>query len=71
MPDNNDISPNDFFTGPGRYALKVAGDSMVDIGVLDGDYVVIQNTEEANNGEIVVALINREESTLKRIFFRK
>lgn len=66
----NDISPNEMFTGPGRYALKVRGESMIDIGVMDGDYVVIQSIETAHNGDIVVALVNQEEATLKRIFYK-
>lgn len=69
IPDRNDISPNELFTGAGRYALKVRGDSMIDIGVMDGDYVVIQSVEDAHNGDIVVALVDRDESTLKRIFY--
>ncbi|MEZ5447916.1 MAG: transcriptional repressor LexA [Thiolinea sp.] len=70
IADRHDVSPNEMFTGPGRYALKVRGDSMIDIGVMDGDYVVIQRVETAHNGDIVVALVNQEEATLKRIFYR-
>jgi repressor LexA len=52
--------------GPGEhYALEVSGDSMVDEGILDGDYALIRKTETARDGEIVVALINDEEATLK------
>lgn len=52
--------------GPGEhYALEVAGDSMVDEGILDGDYALIRKTDIARDGEIVVALINDEEATLK------
>lgn len=52
--------------GPGEhYALEVAGDSMVDEGILDGDYALIRKQETARDGEIVVALINDEEATLK------
>jgi repressor LexA len=52
--------------GPGEhYALEVAGDSMVEEGILDGDYALIRKTETARDGEIVVALINDEEATLK------
>lgn len=70
IPERNDISPNELFTGPGRYALKVRGDSMINIGVMDGDYVVIQRVDSAtHNGDIVVALIDNEEVTLKRIFY--
>src|SRR3954470_7551503 len=52
--------------GPGEhYALEVAGDSMVDEGILDGDYALIKRQDTARDGEIVVALINAEEATLK------
>jgi repressor LexA len=54
--------------GPGEhFALEVRGDSMVDAGILDGDTVVIKRTDKAETGEIVVALIDDEEATLKRI----
>jgi repressor LexA len=52
--------------GPGEhYALEVAGDSMVEVGILDGDYALIRKTDVARDGEIVVALINEDEATLK------
>lgn len=52
--------------GPGEhYALEVSGDSMVEEGILDGDYVLIRKAETAREGEIVVALIDDEEATLK------
>ncbi len=52
--------------GPGEhYALEVAGDSMVDVGILDGDYALVRKADTARDGEIVVALINNEEATLK------
>ena len=49
------------------YVLRVQGDSMIEAGILDGDYVVIEQRDSARNGEIVVALVNNEEATLKRI----
>jgi repressor LexA len=49
------------------YVLRVRGDSMIEEGILDGDYVVIEERSHARNGEIVVALIDNEEATLKRI----
>lgn len=52
-----------------HYALEVAGDSMVEAGILDGDYALIRRTEVARDGEIVVALIDDAEATLK--YFRK
>ncbi|SIO00672.1 repressor LexA [Parasphingorhabdus marina DSM 22363] len=51
-----------------HYALEVSGDSMIDAGILDGDYALIQRTETARNGEIVVALVHDEEATLKYLF---
>src|SRR5687768_12775343 len=48
-----------------HYALEVSGDSMVDEGILDGDYALIRKTDIARDGEIVVALINDDEATLK------
>ena len=50
-----------------HYALEVAGDSMIDAGIFDGDTVIIQRTEAADNGTIVVALVDKEEVTLKRL----
>lgn len=50
-----------------HYALEVVGDSMIDAGIHDGDVVVIQRTDTADNGEIVVALVDDEEVTLKRL----
>ncbi|RZF65882.1 transcriptional repressor LexA [Sphingomonas populi] len=55
--------------GGEHYALEVAGDSMVDAGILDGDYALIRRTETARDGEIVVALIEEAEATLK--YFRR
>ncbi len=52
--------------GPGEhYALEVSGDSMVEEGILDGDFALIRKADTARDGEIVVALINEEEATLK------
>ena len=52
-----------------HYALEVAGDSMVEAGILDGDYALVRRTEVARDGEIVVALIEDSEATLK--YFRR
>lgn len=49
-----------------HYALKIDGDSMVDAGIQDGDTVLIQRTETARNGDIIVALVDDHEATLKR-----
>ncbi len=50
------------------YVLKVNGDSMVEEGILDGDYVVVEEQEEVNNGDIVVALLENGLATLKKFF---
>ena len=50
-----------------HYALEVEGDSMVEAGILDGDTVVVERSDSADNGAVVVALIDEEEVTLKRL----
>lgn len=55
------------FTGENCYALQVKGDSMIDEGILDGDWVVIESVSTARSGDIVVALVDGEEVTLKTI----
>jgi repressor LexA len=50
-----------------HYALEVAGDSMIEAGILDGDTVIIRRGEVAENGQIVVALVDENEVTLKRL----
>ncbi|CAN5717294.1 transcriptional repressor LexA [soil metagenome] len=55
--------------GGEHYALEVSGDSMVDAGILDGEYALIRRTDVARDGEIVVALIEESEATLK--YFRR
>ncbi|MDP4539455.1 transcriptional repressor LexA [Qipengyuania sp. DY56-A-20] len=52
--------------GPGdHYALEVSGDSMIEAGIFDGDFALIRRTDTARDGEIVVALVDNEEATLK------
>jgi repressor LexA len=64
----SDIScPADLLTSGEHFALEIKGDSMVEAGILDGDTVIIRRCENAENGDIVVALIDREEATLKRL----
>ncbi len=58
----------DSLLGPGEhYALEVNGDSMINAGILDGDTVLIQRVDDAQSGEIVVALVDNIEATLKRL----
>jgi repressor LexA len=58
--------PPDLLTAGDHFALEVRGDSMIDAGILDGDTVLLRKTENADTGDIVVALIDDEEATLKR-----
>ena len=64
------VVPAEMLGAGEHYALEVKGDSMIDAGILDGDTVIIRNVTNANPGEIVVALVDDEEATLKR-FRRK
>ena len=64
--------PNSMLSRSGEhYALKVKGDSMIDEGIFDNDIVVIRKQDLAENGEIIVALINGNEATLKKIYKEK
>lgn len=70
MEGTNSLSVPAALLGSGEhYALEVSGDSMVDAGILDGDFALIQRTETARDGQIVVALIDDNDATLK--YFRK
>ncbi len=61
--------PADMVRDPERtFVLKVQGDSMINEQIRDGDFVVVERRANANNGETVVALIDRSEATLKRLF---
>lgn len=57
--------------GKNVFALKVRGDSMIEDGIFDGDYIIIEQTDNPRNGEIVVALIDNENATLKRFYREK
>jgi repressor LexA len=59
--------PPDLLSSGEHYALEVRGDSMIEAGILDGDTVVIKKQDSAESGDIVVALIDDEEATLKRL----
>lgn len=67
IPDQEEINFSELLLGSDRYALEVKGDSMIDAGIMDGDLVIVRQTETADNGDIVVALIDRGEATLKRL----
>ncbi len=58
----------DFIGDSGTYALQVRGESMIDDHICDGDFVLIQKTDSVRDGEIVVALVDGTETTLKRLY---
>ena len=68
------IDPNDLFLGRLTYkdvfALKVKGDSMVEAGIIDGDFAVMKKQTTAHNGDIVAALLDNHEVTLKRLRYK-
>ncbi|HID49680.1 MAG TPA: transcriptional repressor LexA [Chromatiales bacterium] len=66
IPGQDQLDLAGLFVSDNRYALQVKGDSMIDMGILDGDWVIIERAETAKNGDIVVALIDEEDATLKR-----
>jgi len=57
--------------GRKTFALRVRGESMIDDGILEGDYVIIEQTNNPRNGDIVVALIDNSNATLKRFYSEK
>ena len=69
-------NPNEYFNIPKEllpknhevFALKVSGESMINVGIFDGDIVIVQREKNANNGEIVVAMTDENEVTLKRFY---
>ncbi|NOZ11013.1 MAG: transcriptional repressor LexA [Gammaproteobacteria bacterium] len=67
IPGQDCINLSEFFVRPNRFVLRVQGDSMMDDGILDGDMVIVEKRDSADDNEIVVALIDLEEATLKRL----
>jgi len=70
IPDQDTFDLAELLLGPDRYVLKVIGDSMVGVGILDGDTVIIRRCDVADDGDIVVALIDNEAATLKRLRYQ-
>ena len=67
IEDQETINLNEFFVRPGRFVLRVQGDSMIEDGIFDGDMVIMEACQTARDNEIVIALIDQDEATLKRI----
>jgi len=67
IADETEIDLSEMFSGKGRFVLKVNGDSMIDKAIMSGDWVVIQSQPRAQHGEIVVALVDGYDATLKTL----
>jgi len=69
IPNPETFSLGDFASGKGNiYVLRVKGDSMIDDHICNGDYILVEGADTANNGEIVVALTGGTDATLKRLY---
>jgi repressor LexA len=72
VEDRQSVSLGDLFgTADDVFALEVVGDSMIEEGIDSGDYVVCRRSQNADDGELVVAIMGEEEVTLKRFFLEK
>lgn len=71
VADEDEIDLGGMFAGKGRFVLKVNGDSMIDKAIMSGDWVVIQSQQTARHGDIVVALVDGYDATLKTILFNE
>ncbi|MEC8063477.1 MAG: transcriptional repressor LexA [Pseudomonadota bacterium] len=67
VQDNESVDIASMFLTPGRYALRVKGNSMIDEGIHDGDVIICQHADNARDGQIVVALVDNEGATLKKL----
>jgi repressor LexA len=68
VEERETLSLSDFARGKNSFVLQVKGSSMIEDHIMDGDFVVCEQTQVANPGEIVVALVNNDEATLKRFY---
>ncbi len=66
IPETTELDVTRLFAGPERFVLQVQGDSMIEAGIHDQDYVVVQRSSTPRRGDIVVALVDGDEATLKR-----
>ena len=65
VADESEIDLGIMFKGKGRYVLKISGESMIGKGIMPGDYVVIESTRQARHGDMIVALVDGFDATLK------
>ncbi|NKB62881.1 MAG: repressor LexA [Gammaproteobacteria bacterium] len=68
IQNSQELDLTELFAGPDRFVLQVTDDSMIDAGIHDHDYIVVHQADTARNGDIVVALIDQDEVTLKRFY---
>ncbi len=71
IADRSEISLNDLTRNRAAFVLEVKGESMIDDHIMDGDYVVVERREQAEDGQIVVALVDEASATLKRLYREK
>ncbi len=71
IEDQDHVDLSQFFMVANRFILKVEGDSMIEAGIMDGDMVIVKQQVRAQNGDIVVALIDQNEATLKYLHHNK
>jgi repressor LexA len=70
IPQYQSIDINTLLQGESRFALQVKGNSMIEEGILDGDIIICRQSDTAKEGEIIVALIDQQNTTLKRISYK-
>ena len=68
IEERETFSLGQFARGHNNYVLRVKGNSMIEDHILDGDFIVVEQTQEANPGEVIVALVDGDEATLKRFY---
>lgn len=71
VPDESEIDLGIMFKGKGRYVLKISGESMIGKGIMSGDYVVIESNRQARHGDMIVALVDGYDATLKTMLVNK
>jgi repressor LexA len=70
IEENQFIDIKELLEGESRFALQVKGNSMIDDGIFDGDFIICKKAQIANEGDIIVALIDQMNTTLKRVSFK-
>ena len=71
VADESEIDLGNMFKGKGRYVLKISGESMIGKGIMSGDYVVVESTRQARHGDMIVALVDGYDATLKTMLVNK